>query len=310
MDTFKQITRVGNGLRVLAPAKINLTLLVAGKRPDGFHELETIMAKINLFDELLIAPGDKSGVELICKGPQWSPAGEDNLVYKAAELLLERHGQDGRALAGSKPVPQVKITLTKNIPAGAGLGGGSSNAAATLLGVNELLNLQCDFAGLTELATQLGSDVAFFLDGPLALCSGKGEKIQKLTQDFNFTALLLLPSVNASTEKAYVNYRHNQRQFESIKIQIDRHIRKNRIDLAARMCANMLEQSCFSLYKELAELKAQVESMDIRPLCLSGSGSAMYHIIENPQGDGAEEYQHQIQQKTGCRCVIITNNRW
>ncbi len=300
MDTTKQITRVGNGLKVLAPAKINLTLLVAGKRPDGFHELETIMAKINLFDELLIEPGDKAGIELICQGPEWAPEGEKNLIYKAAKLLLETCRQ----------TTAIKITLTKNIPAGSGLGGASSDAAATLLGVNELLNLQLGSAELASLAAQIGSDVAFFLDGPLAICAGKGEKIQKLTQDFNFTAILLLPGVNVSTEKVYANYRHNQSQFESLKTEIDRHVQKNRIDLAARMCANMLQNSCFSLHRELAELKAQVESMGIRPLCLSGSGSAMYYVIENPRGGEVVEHQHQLAQKTLCRCVIITNNRW
>ena len=85
----EQIETVGNGLLVRAPAKINLSLLIAGKRPDGFHELETIMAKVNWYDEILIEPGQKQGIELVCRGPQWAPTGKENLVYRAAGILLK-----------------------------------------------------------------------------------------------------------------------------------------------------------------------------------------------------------------------------
>ena len=92
----EQIARVGEGVRVLAPGKINLSLLVVGKRPDGFHELETIMAKINLFDELLVEPGEKAGIELVCQGSEWAPQGKENLVYRAAELILRAGYQEIR----------------------------------------------------------------------------------------------------------------------------------------------------------------------------------------------------------------------
>lgn len=300
MDASKQISKTGRGLKVLAPAKLNLTLLIAGKRTDGFHELETIMSKIDFYDELIIEPGAEKGVELICTGPKWAPAGEDNLVLKAANLLLQTYKQPA----------DIKITLVKNIPAGSGLGGASSDAAATLLGINEMLNLRLSRIKLANLAERLGSDVAFFLNGPIALCTARGEKIKKLPQDFNFTALLLLPNVNVSTAKVYANYHHKPEQFESLSSLINGHIQKNRIDLAAKICANMLQDSCFSLHRELAELKAQVEAMNIGPLCLSGSGSAMYHIIEKPDGSEGEEYKRKILLNTGCECVIINNNRW
>ena len=85
MDSREQITTVGDGLLLLAPAKINLSLLIAGKRPDGFHEIETIMAKIDWYDEILIQPGRQTGIELICNGPHWAPAGKENLVHQAYE---------------------------------------------------------------------------------------------------------------------------------------------------------------------------------------------------------------------------------
>jgi len=110
MTGKEQFTTVGDGLLVLAPAKINLSLLVAGKRSDGFHEIETVMAKVNLYDEILIQPGQKAGIELVCRGPCWAPEGKENLIYKACEMLLDR----------CRTHASIKITLTKNIPAGSG----------------------------------------------------------------------------------------------------------------------------------------------------------------------------------------------
>ncbi len=300
MAEYEQITRLGEAVRVLAPAKINLFLLVAGKRPDGFHELETVMAKINLYDELLIEPGTKEGIELVCHGPQWSPQGKENLVYKTAELILKTGNRE----------TAIKITLTKNIPAGAGLGSASTDAAAALIGINEFLGLGLDRERLEGLASQLGSDITFFLGGPLAFCTGRGEKTQEIGVNFDFKAILLLPKVSCSTERVYANYRHDRQRFANFKSEIDALLEKNRIDLVAGMCANMLDSTCFSLHRELAELKAQVESLGIEPLCLSGSGSAMYHIIGTSDRERVDEYLHLIERQCGCECVIITNNRW
>ena len=142
MDNRERITTVGDGLFLLAPAKINLSLLIAGKRPDGFHEIETIMAKIDWYDEILIQPGRQASIELICNGPHWAPVGEDNLVFRAAKNLLE----------SCDITPDVRITLTKNIPAGTGLGSASSDAAATLIGINHYFKL-----GLDQKATHSAS---------------------------------------------------------------------------------------------------------------------------------------------------------
>ena len=296
----EQFETLGDGLLVRAPAKINLSLLVAGKRPDGFHELETIMAKVNWYDEILIEPGQKAGIELICNGPQWAPAGEENLVYRAAKLLMNSCGE--RA--------DIKITLTKNIPAGSGLGSASSDAAATLIGLNQYLELQLPNRQLAKLAPKLGSDVAFFLGGPLAFCTGKGEKIKKLDKNFNFLALLILPDVSVSTQKVYANYKHNQPLYEKLSTQINSYIPKKRIDLVVKMCANMLETSCFSLVKSLAELKAKIELLGIGPCCLSGSGSAMFCIIESGDEEIARQYKHKLEEKIGCESIIVSSNRW
>jgi len=176
MADTRQITTVADGLLVLAPGKINLSLLVGRRRSDGFHQVETVMAKINLFDEVFIEHGQKNTIEVISKGPYRAPQGKDNVIHTACAMLLEScHRQAG-----------VKLTLTKNMPAGSGLGSASSDAAAALIGVNKLLRLGLTGKQLSTLAARLGSDVAFFMDGPLAFCTGKGEKIKKLKKKFDF----------------------------------------------------------------------------------------------------------------------------
>ena len=300
MDGREQITTVDDGLLVLAPAKINLSLLIAGKRPDGFHEIETIMAKINWYDEVLIQPGRRAGIELICEGPQWAPAGEDNLVFQAAKSLLECCGL----------ATDIRIKLKKNIPAGTGLGSASSDAAATLIGVNHYLELGLDKKDLFKLADRLGSDVAFFLNGPLAFCTGKGEKIKNLDEIFNFTALLILPDVSVSTKKVYANYKHDRQLYKKLSVRIKDYISKNRIDLLVKMCANMLAESCFDLEKSLAELKRTIESLGVGPCCLSGSGSAMFCIIESGDEDEAKKCMHLLAENVGCKSIIVRNIGW
>ena len=300
MSDKRQIIRNRNGLLVRAPAKINLSLLIAGKRPDGFHEIETVMAKVNWYDEILIQQCRKAGIELVCKGPCWAPVGRENLIYQAAELILKSCGAQAN----------LKLTLTKNIPAGSGLGSASSDAVATLIGLNQYLKLDLKNKDLTELAAQLGSDVPFFLNGPLAFCAGKGEKVKKLSRKFNFLALLILPDVSVSTRKAYADYKHNAALYEKLSAQINDYIRKNRIDLVAKMCANMLQTSCFGLVKCLAKLKAKIESLGIGPLCLSGSGSAMFCIIDGRDRQTARAYRDKLNKKLGCRSIIVSNNRW
>ena len=300
MTDKKQITTVSNGLLVRAPAKINLSLLIAGKRPDGFHEIETVMAKVDFYDEILIEPGQKAGIELLCRGPHWAPEGKDNLVYQACEMLLNSSGQHA----------DIKITLTNNIPAGSGLASASSDAAATLIGLNKYLNLELPNHRLAKLAEKLGSDVAFFLDGPLAFCTGKGEKIKKLTEIFDFSALLILPDVSVSTKKVYANYRHNPPLYEKLRNLINTHIEKNRFDLVSKMCANMLGISCFNLHRGLAELKASIESLGIGPLCLSGSGSALFLIVDRKEEERARKDKCKLDERIGCTSIIISNNMW
>ncbi len=294
----EQIRTVGRGLLIRAPAKINLSLLVAGKRPDSFHEIETVMAKIDFFDEILIEPGAGGGIEFVCEGSQWAPAGEDNLVFRAARMLLDDCGR----------AADIRITLIKNVPAGSGLGSASSDAAAALIGLNEYLNLGLSSSDLAGPAERLGSDVPFFLNGPLALCKGKGEKIQKLASNFDFLALLILPNVNVSTAKVYAAYEHDHAGYERLSGVIKGYIEKNRIDLVVGMCANMLKSSCFGLVKGLAELKGRIEALGVKPLCLSGSGTALFCLMDSR--DEAEAVRIRLEQEISCTSRVVSNSRW
>jgi 4-diphosphocytidyl-2-C-methyl-D-erythritol kinase len=294
-----QFETSGNGLLVRAPAKINLALLVVGKRPDGYHDLKTIMAKVDWYDELLFEMG-APGIELVCQGKHWAPEGRENLVYRAVETLCEKAGTE----------PAVKVTLTKNIPAGSGLGSASSDAAAALLGMNKFGNPGLGQEDLVHLASSLGSDVPFFLNGPLALCTGRGEKILPILQKFAFSAVLILPGVNTSTKKVYENYRHDNSIYLALNEQIDRFLDGNRLDLLSTMCANMLENSCFQLHPEIARLKTTVEKFGVNKICLSGSGSSLFCLFSERENLAVQSCHRILSEHLECETVIVNSNNW
>ena len=296
----EQFEVVGDGLLVRAPAKINLSLLVNGRRPDGYHEIRTVMAKVNWYDELLIEKSEKAGIELICGGKYWSPEGKENLVYKACELFCES--------AGIKPA--LKVTLTKNVPAGGGLGSGSSDAAAVLLGLNKLFETTMSDKKLGDMASRLGSDAPFFLGGPLAGCSGRGEKIEKIRKIFRFAAILMLPNISVCTRSVYENFRQEPAEYQALNERINEYIEKNRIDLIASLCANMLFKSCLEINKELAELKQRIEVLSGCPVCLTGSGSTLYMLFTGAEERKAEILQKKLTESISCESVIVSSNRW
>ena len=296
----EQFAESKNALTVRAPAKINLSLLVSGKRPDGFHNLETIMAKICWHDEIIIEKGTQTGIELICKGNFWAPENPDNLVFKAAKNILN----------AAKIKENLKITLIKNIPAGTGLGSASSDAAATLLGVNKFLKLGLSGEKLHELGAELGSDVAFFIHEPLSFCTGRGEKITPLSQKMDFWALLILPELSTSTKTVYQNYKHDHGYYEASHKAISHHLEQNRLDLIAQMQANMLEKSCFELHPKLLELKLRIEAVAGKKLMLSGSGSTLFYFFGCQEKEIGIEYQNIIERDVGCNSILVSNNRW
>lgn len=295
MSSKEQFEYRDGGLLVRAPAKINLSLLVGDKRADGFHEISTIMAKIDLYDEIFFEKTEGDSIELVCKGQYWAPSDESNLVVKACHLLGVNGG--------------LRVTLDKNIPAGAGLGGGSSDAAATLLGVRKLLNLDVSDDDLRRFAADIGSDIAFFLGGPIALCTGRGEKIEEISKIFKFRAILVLSDINVSTKEVYRNYRFEKAEYERIEGEVFGLLKKNKIDLIAKMCANMLEYSCLQLEKGLGDKKRDIESFGIDNLVITGSGSAMYFLLNNFESSREDELTRDIE-ALDCKCVLVCNNSW
>ncbi len=297
--TQTQFEQTETGLLVRAPAKINLSLLITGKRPDGYHGIETLMAKINWYDELLFEAGQHEGVELMCTGPHWAPDGPDNLVWQACDKLMEKAG---------RKIP-VRVTLTKNIPAGTGLGSASSDAAAALLGLNRFAGLNQPDTVLQKIAASLGSDINFFLGGPLAWCTGRGEKIQKIDTVFDFGALLLVPDISISTRKVYGNYKHSPQTYQQLSEKINPLLAKKSIDSVAKICANMLMASCFDLDPRLGALKHVCERLCDSTLCLSGSGSAMYMLVP-VLNERVLQLQETLKTEFDCESRFVYNNRW
>jgi 4-diphosphocytidyl-2-C-methyl-D-erythritol kinase len=181
-------------LKVFSPAKINLYLRILGKRPDGYHELETVMLPLDFGDEISLQLGN-AGLALECDHPGL-PINDSNIALRAAKLLAEHSGADHGA----------RIILRKRTPLAAGLGGGSSNAAAVLTGLNRLWNLNVSNDELHGLAARLGSDVNFFLGQGAALCGGRGERIEPVPCNIAGTILLVNPGFGISTKWAYEHW--------------------------------------------------------------------------------------------------------
>ena len=181
---------------IKSPAKINLHLEVIGKREDGFHELAMIMQNIDLSDYLEFEINNEGLIKLESDCNDLSLS-DDNLIVKSANLLRKKLNIDYGA----------NIFLRKNIPIGAGLAGGSSNAAATLIGLNKLWDLNLDQETLCSLASTLGSDIPFFINGGIQLCFGRGEILEKLDSNFEYGVILLKnPNVSVSTAETYKKY--------------------------------------------------------------------------------------------------------
>src|SRR6266480_5301097 len=180
-------------MQVIAPAKINLSLRVLGRRSDGFHEIATFIAPISLCDEIKIEQrSGKQEIAFRCDDPS-VPKGEDNIVVRAASAFFEE----------TKITSGISIVLKKRIPHGAGLGGGSSDAASTLLALNELFETNLPREALSKIAETIGSDIPFFIFQSAAVCKGRGELVTPLKLRQSLSLLLLKPGFAVSTSWAY-----------------------------------------------------------------------------------------------------------
>ena len=186
-------------MQLFAPAKINLSLKILGRRNDDFHELDTLIAPISLYDEIGIEKRPEKGIKFRCDDPS-VPQGDDNLVIRAAKTFFET----------TEIEPAVSIELKKKIPHGAGLGGGSSDAASVMLALNDLFETKLSREALVKMAEAIGSDVFFFLFQSAALCKGRGEMVMPVKLQRQFSILLLKPAFAVSTAWAYSRWQYSR----------------------------------------------------------------------------------------------------
>ncbi len=270
---------------VLAPAKINLTLQIVARRPDGFHELISWVAPLDLCDELSVSIAQESGTALTCDDPDAGPI-EQNLVVRAATAL----GQ----IAGVEP--RLKIQLRKRIPIAAGLGGGSSDAAATLLALNRLWELNWPTERLAEVGAELGSDVPLFVYGAPCVIRGRGERVTPLGRGRTFAAVLVLPNFGVSTAAVYGEMRPGDSQGGQTALTS---LMTLKGDELLRSLFNDLERPAFRVEPRLAELHATLERDFARPVRMSGSGSTLFTIFEH---DGpARDWKRRVDAGAGGR---------
>jgi 4-diphosphocytidyl-2-C-methyl-D-erythritol kinase len=262
----------GTSLRVRTPAKVNLILRVLNRRPDGFHAIWSVMHTVALEDELTLSlrPGDSRRIVLGCDHATLE-ADQTNLVYRAAQLVLDQVEQ---------PV-DLAINLTKRIPLGAGLGGGSSDAAATILGLCRLLNLNWTVERMIQVGQQLGSDVPFFFLAPAAVVTGRGEQVRPVEVTGARWVVLVNPGFSVETKWAYRQLSEQRTAVQPLSNalqQLDNSTMLDWSDLVS-LVENDFEPPVFAKHPVLAHLKQELLNQGAEAALLSGSGATIFGIF-------------------------------
>ena len=262
-------------MKIRAPAKINLRLRVVGRRADGYHLLDTIILPVSLYDEIIINKGRKIAkktalkdrLTVTCDDPL-VPQGRQNLVYKAASLVLNENGID----------ESVRIRIHKRIPVGAGLGGGSTDAAATLVGLNRLFRLGYTLKRLEKMSSALGTDVPFFVKGVPARARGIGERLTPLRGVPRLWLIILYPNFPVLTAEVYRN----------LPLKLTKAIVNTSINLSLESPANLrkllvndLETVTMGRYPRIGLLKEELARQGAAGVLMSGSGSSVFGVFQS-----------------------------
>ena len=258
-----------NTLTLLSPAKVNLMLDVLGKREDGYHEIESIMTRVSIFDEVLLHVEEGEGLEVTCTGH--APSGEGNIAYKAALKILKKY--PGRA--------RVKVEIKKNIPVAAGLGGGSSNAAIVLLGLNRMLGTGLSRDELMKIGAKLGADVPFFVFEKPAIARGIGEMLEEIALP-KLWFVLMNPNIPVSTADVY----------RGLNLKIG--LTKGRFDISiinfnsgvegvAGILRNDLEDVAIRMHSEIGFVKDELLSAGALRALMSGSGPTVFGLFADKE---------------------------
>jgi len=250
-----------------AYAKINIGLHILGKRGDGYHDIETVFREIGLADEIGIEPADE--IEFICTSDH-VPSDGTNVCVKAARLLRDRHAAGKGA----------RIVLHKHIPVGAGLGGGSSDAAAVLTGLNDMWSLHLDTTTLRQIGVQIGSDVPFFIEGGSAYGLGRGEILERLRLEVPSWIVLIVPPVHVSTSWAYRHLVvHRDHTPTGLRDEVLSHI--NRSHEMTASVVNDFEESVFQQYPIIRDVKKGLLHAGASFALMSGSGSSVFGLFDD-----------------------------
>jgi 4-diphosphocytidyl-2-C-methyl-D-erythritol kinase len=269
-------------LTLKAPAKVNYLLDVIRKRPDGYHDLRMIMQRVNLCDEITIKLTEAPELSVTC-GRKGVPDGPGNIAWKAARTMLD--------LAGSRY--GAEIAMTKNIPVAAGLGGGSSDAATVLMGMNQLLDLNLDDQRLMEIGLKLGADVPFFIFKQTALAEGVGEQLSAMPAMPKLWVLLVNPCVHVSTAWVYQN----------LKLTEERELAKlpeffGTINDVCSIMSNDLETVTIPEFPVIKNIKERMLKAGAAGAMMSGSGPTVFGLFADQQSAEA------------ARDSIISTEKW
>jgi 4-diphosphocytidyl-2-C-methyl-D-erythritol kinase len=257
-----------NFIELLAPAKVNFFLELLARRADGFHELETVMSSVSIFDCLRMSKRrDDKIVMTIDSTDHTIPRGEDNLVWIALNRLRMACGE----------MQGLNVALTKRIPTQAGLGGASSDAAAALIGANSLWNLNWPIHRLEPIAASIGSDVAFFLSGGTAICTGRGERVHKISVPTGVPVVIAKPGQGLSTAEVYQICRvpAQPRSRQELVVAMSSGIGVN----IGRLMWNRLEEFAISLGQWIVRIKREFSKTGCLGHQLSGSGSSYFGVF-------------------------------
>jgi 4-diphosphocytidyl-2-C-methyl-D-erythritol kinase len=285
------LTTYLNDIVAWAPAKVNLFLEVLGKRPDGYHEIATLMIAVRLFDTLVFR--EEATLTLSCSDAALG-VGSDNLVMRAATLLRERTGCTKGA----------SIRLIKRIPMAAGLAGGSSDAAATFLGLNRLWQLGLSNDDLAKLSSELGSDIPFFFHLPAAYCTGRGEIIASVELPSPLFFVLLCPAFGMATASVYKNVVVPTQPASGDAIK--QAVAKADVDIIAKLMHNRLQMAAEKLDPRIAELKQMLAASAPAGHLMSGSGSTLFALCRS--ADEANRVASELQTRTSDCRVIVTRS--
>ncbi len=261
-------------IQIKAPAKINLSLDVVSRREDGYHNLEMIMQEVGIFDVLTLSMeySEVTEIHLSCN-KHFLPTDERNLCFKAAKLFLDKANISAK----------VRIDIKKTIPVGAGLGGGSSDAAATLKALNKLTNKPFTLEELSVLGKSLGADVPFFIYGGCMLAKGIGEQLSPVPPLKNALILIAKPRFSISTAQVYKNLCLDEKTPHPNTNEVLDALSHNDLKKLGEYAGNTLESVTEKLYPEISEYKKTMNDNGAVYSLMSGSGSAVFGIFTDKQ---------------------------